>query len=101
MKTAEVVKILEDNELTNVKKKYIFQYWEDAEGHKTWYYGPKINSMVGVKNYKIIKQEEEGVRRGRKTLKRIQALNRGEKSDEEWHRFADFLDEIESIKRIP
>ena len=58
MKTAEVVKILEDNKITNVTKKYIFQYWEDEEGKKTWYYGPGMETMVGIKNYKLLNQDE-------------------------------------------
>jgi hypothetical protein len=58
MKTAEVVKILEDNKITNVTKKYIFQYWEDEEGNKTWYYGPGMETMVGIKNYKLLNQDE-------------------------------------------
>jgi len=77
---------IDNGDFPDTTKKFIFQYWEDGGGCRTWYYGPKMNSMIGIKNYKIIKQEDEGVR---------------DNIDEDGHRYEDFLNEIESIQRFP
>tara|TARA_R100000687_G_C6400767_1_gene141747 strand:- start:6 stop:338 length:333 start_codon:yes stop_codon:yes gene_type:complete len=99
---------MKTNEVINVTKKFIFQYWEDGEGNKTWYYGPKMECMIGIKNYKILskdeepdvpgEKEEEGVKRGRQTLDYINSLNNSE-DEESGYRVADHFDEIASMKR--
>ena len=43
---------------TGLMSEAIWDGAEDEEGNKTWYYGPGMETMVGIKNYKLLTQDE-------------------------------------------